>query len=112
MAAGDLDGFLRVLTPDVVFFPPNVAPKSGAEVEPWIREFLNDYAVEFQEHHHDEVLVAAQWALLRTSFRWKVGHRASGDGSIRLGNTVRVFRQDSANSWRLAREIWTTYPAA
>ena len=110
MAAGDVDGFLRILTPDAVFFPPNVAPKSGAAVAPWISEFLNGYNVEFQEHRHDEVLVAEQWALLRTSFRWRVTPLLSGDAFVRLGNTVRVFRQDSTQSWRLAREIWTTYP--
>jgi ketosteroid isomerase-like protein len=29
-----------------------------------------------------------------------------------MGNTVRLFRQDESGTWKLAREIWTTYPAA
>jgi len=111
MAAGDTAAFLRLLTRDVVFFPPNTPPKAGPAVEPWIGEFLRQYSVEFQEHHHDDVLVAAEWALLRTSFRWRVASCAGGEASVRLGHTVRVFRNESGQGWLLAREIWTTYPA-
>jgi ketosteroid isomerase-like protein len=110
MAAGDVAAFLRILAPDAVFFPPNEPPKSGSAVEPWISEFLAGYAVEFQEHGHDEVLLADGWALLRTGFRWTVAPRAGGQGFVRLGNTVRLFRQNEAGTWQLAREIWTTYP--
>jgi ketosteroid isomerase-like protein len=111
MASGDVAAFLRILAPDVVFFPPNEAPKSGPGVAPWIGEFLRGYTVEFQQHRHDDVLLADTWALLRTSFSWRVAPRAGGDAVVRLGNTVRLFRRDDAGAWQLAREIWTTYPA-
>ena len=111
MAAGDVGAFLRILAPDVVFFPPNEPPKSGSAVAPWIGQFLSGYTVEFQERHHDEVLLGHEWALLRTSFRWRVAPRAGGDAFVRLGNTVRLLRQDARGTWQLAREIWTTYPA-
>ena len=110
MARGDLAAFLGLLAPDVVFFPPNEPPKSGASVEPWMGAFLDGYTVEFQEHHHDEVLLGDDWALLRTRFRWRVVPRSGGDGFVRLGNTVRVFRLSGMGTWQLAREIWTTYP--
>jgi ketosteroid isomerase-like protein len=111
MARGDLAAFLRLLAPDVVFFPPNESPKSGSAVAPWIGEFLSGYTVDFQQYHHDDVFLADRWALLRTSFKWRVAPRAGGDALVRLGNTVRLFRQDDKGVWQLAREIWTTYPA-
>jgi ketosteroid isomerase-like protein len=111
MASGDVPAFLRILAPDVAFFPPNEPPKTGSAVAPWIGDFLSGYTVEFQQQHHDEVLLADDWALLRTGFRWRVAPRAGGDAVVRLGNTVRLFRRDDAGAWRLAREIWTTYPA-
>jgi len=111
MACGDVAAFLRILAPDVVFFPPNEVPKSGAAVATWIGAFLTGYEVEFLQHAHDEVLLAEDWALLRTSFRWKVVARASREDFVRLGNTVRVFRRQEDGRWQLAREIWTTYPA-
>jgi ketosteroid isomerase-like protein len=111
MASGDVAAFLHVLAPDVVFFPPNDAPKSGQKIAPWIGEFLKGYAVEFEQHQHDDVLVADNWAVLCTSFRWRVSPRAGGDALLRLGNTVRLFRRHEAGAWQLAREIWTTYPA-
>jgi ketosteroid isomerase-like protein len=111
MASGDVAAFLRLLAADVVFLPPNEAPKSGSAVAPWIEEFLRGYTVEFQLHHHDDVFLAGSWALLRTSFRWRVAPRAAGDALVRLGSTVRLFRQD-AGVWKLAREIWATYPTS
>jgi ketosteroid isomerase-like protein len=111
MARGDLAAFLRLLAPDVVFFPPNEPPRSGSAVAPWIGEFLSGYTVDFQQYHHDDVLLSDRWALLRTSFKWRVAPRAGGDALVRLGNTVRLFRQDDKGVWQLAREIWTTYPA-
>jgi ketosteroid isomerase-like protein len=111
MATGDVAAFLRLLAPDAVFFPPNEPPKSGAAVAPWIGEFLGGYTVEFQQHHHEDVLLGERWAVLRTAFQWSVAPRRGGETLVRLGNTVRLFRQDDTGSWRLAREIWTTYPA-
>jgi ketosteroid isomerase-like protein len=111
MASGDVPAFLRILAPDVVFFPPNDSPKSGLGVAPWIGEFLKGYTVEFQQHNHDDVFLADTWAVLRTSFRWRVCPRAGGDAVVRSGNTVRLFRRHEAGAWQLAREIWTTYPA-
>ena len=111
MANGEVDAFARLLAPDAIFFPPNEPPKSGPAVAPWIGGFIGAYAVSFVERHHDDVLLADGWALLRTGFWWKVTPRAGGEAIDRLGNTVRVFRQDEAGAWRLSREIWTTYPA-
>jgi ketosteroid isomerase-like protein len=111
MAKGDIKSFLGLLAPDVIFFPPNEPPKSGSAVAPWIHEFLRGYTVEFQQHQHDDVFLADGWALLRTGFRWQVTPRAGGDALVRLGNTVRLFRQDDTGAWQLAREIWTTYSA-
>jgi uncharacterized protein (TIGR02246 family) len=111
MASGDVEAFARLLAPDAIFFPPNEPPRSGADIAPWIRAFLGAYAVSFEEQRHDDVLLADGWALLRTGFRWKVTPRAGGAPIDRRGNTVRVFHQDESGAWRLAREIWTTYPA-
>jgi ketosteroid isomerase-like protein len=111
MARGDVASFLGLLAPDVAFFPPNTPPKSGSAVEPWIAEFLADFSVEFQQCQHHETLLGAGWAELRTAFRWKVTPRRGGEAVVRMGNTVRLFRQDESGTWKLAREIWTTYPA-
>jgi ketosteroid isomerase-like protein len=111
MASGDVAAFLDLLSPDVVFFPPNEAPRSGSAVAPWIGQFLSGYTVEFLRHRHDECFLAEGQALLRTSFKWRVTPRAGGEDLVRQGNTMRVFRQDETGAWRLTREIWTIYPA-
>jgi ketosteroid isomerase-like protein len=111
METGDVAALARLLAPDAIFFPPNEPPKSGATVAPWLGDFLRAFAVRFEERHHDDVLLADGWAVLRTGFRWKVTPRSGGAAIDRRGNTVRVFRQDAAGAWRLSREIWTTYPA-
>jgi ketosteroid isomerase-like protein len=111
MAIGDVSAFLRLLAPDAAFFPPNETPKSGSAVAGWIGEFLRGYAVEFLQSHHDEVWLADTWAVLRTSFRWRVAPRAGGDAFVRSGNTVRLFGKGDTGAWRLVREIWATYPA-
>ena len=112
MAKGDVAAFLRLLAPDAVFFPPNEPPKSGPEVAPWIGGFLSGFTVQFQERRHEDVLLGERWAALRTDFRWKVAPKGPGDAIVRRGTTVRLLRQDDGGAWRLAREIWTTYPAA
>jgi ketosteroid isomerase-like protein len=112
MEAGDVSRFLDLVTDDVIFFPPNSSPKTGDAVAPWIAEFLQGYTVAFQERRHDELLTSDDWAVLRTSFRWRVAPRAGGDGFVRRGNTVRVFRRAGNGSWQLAREIWNTFSPA
>jgi ketosteroid isomerase-like protein len=111
MACGDVAAFLSLLSPDVVFFPPNEAPRSGSAVAPWIGQFLSGYTVEFLSYRHDECFLAEGRALLRTSFKWRVTPRAGGEDFVRQGNSMRVFRQDETGAWLLTREIWTTYPA-
>jgi ketosteroid isomerase-like protein len=110
MESGDVAGFLTLLAPDTLFLPPNDSPKVGAAVGPWIADFLKDFRVHFQAHKHEEIITLGEWTVLRTSFRWSVIPRTGGDALVRLGNTVRFFRRDDAGSWRLAREIWNTYP--
>ncbi len=111
MERGDTAGFLRLLAPDAVFFPPNESPISGPAVGPWIGEFLSRYTVRFEQHRHEDVLLADRWAVLCTGFRWRVVPQDGGDAIVRLGNTVRLFRQNDTGAWQLAREIWNTYPA-
>jgi ketosteroid isomerase-like protein len=111
METGDVDAFLALLSSDVLFLPPNDSPKAREAVAPWIRRFIDGFSVKFLEHSHDETLLLGDWALLRTSFRWRVTPRAGGEALVRLGTTLRVFRREPAAPWRLAREIWNTYPA-
>jgi ketosteroid isomerase-like protein len=109
MESGDLAGFLKLLADDAVFFPPNSPPVAGAAVAPWIGEFLEAYRVTFETFRHEELLFLGEWAVLRTSFRWKVVSRTGQDSFLRLGTTVRTFRRTRTSVWRLAREIWNTY---
>ena len=111
MERGELAPLLGLLASDVVFFPPNDSPKAGDAVAPWLGDFMTRAIVQFQEYTHDEVVASGDWALLRTSFRWRVVPRSGGDAPLRLGTTMRLFRRDAAGDWRLAREIWNTYPA-
>lgn len=109
MEAGELEPLLELLADDVLFLPPNDAPKSGEAVAPWLGEFLRGFRVRFLDQRHDEILAHGDWAVLRTSFRWRVAPRAGGDALARCGTTVRTFRREADGAWRLAREIWNTY---
>jgi ketosteroid isomerase-like protein len=110
MESGNAAAFVALLAPDAIFLPPNDSPKEGAAVGPWMAEFLEGFKVHFQEREHEEIVMLGEWAVLRTSFRWSVVPRTEGDALVRFGNTVRFFRRGRTGSWRLAREIWNTYP--
>jgi hypothetical protein len=84
MADGNVAAFLGLLAPDVAFFPPSTPPKSGSAVEPWIAEFLAGFSVKFQQWQHDETLLGAGWAVLRTGFRWQVAPRGGGEALVRM----------------------------
>jgi ketosteroid isomerase-like protein len=83
MESADVPAFMALLAPDVLFLPPNDRPKEGGGVAPWIREFLKGFGVVFQGRSHEELLRLGEWAVLRTSFRWRVAAPVStGDASL------------------------------
>jgi len=106
MERGELASLLGLLASDAVFFPPNDSPKTGNAVGPWLQDFMNRAIVHFR---HDEVVTHGEWAVLRTSFQWRVVPRSGEEATARRGTTLRMFRRDAAGAWRLAREIWNTY---
>jgi diadenosine tetraphosphate (Ap4A) HIT family hydrolase len=80
MRDGDSEAFATILTDDAVMLPPNVLPKTGAELRRWLGEFLEGFRVEWLSLTHDETVVSGDLAYHVYTYAWRVTPKKGGDG--------------------------------
>jgi len=101
----DVDGYLELLTEDIVWLPPGQPALSGKEAfESWVRPFFERFSYEFVIGEA-EVRMAGDWAVERGTFQTKM--RSLDDGQVgRHGGTYLVlWRRDIDDTWRIERYI-------
>jgi len=107
---GDIDACLAILTDDALFMPSNEATKYGDELRQWLRDFLEQFAIEVLNYEDEEFVLAGDWAFHRYTIDWKVAPKAGGDTVLSQLKGIHILRRQSDGSWKLAREIWNANP--
>ena len=105
-AAGDIDRYLAILAEDGVYMPPSTPPKAGAELRHWLREFVENFSVEWQDFVHGETVVAENLAFHDYAYRWKVTPKAGGQPVVGQGKGIHIAKRQPDGSWKLVRNIW------
>jgi ketosteroid isomerase-like protein len=111
MRDGRSDACLAQYTDDAILLPPNLLPKTGAELRDWMSDFLRRFRVEWLSFNHDEMTVGRDLAYHRYSYTWRVTPRDGGASTVASGKGLQILRRARDGSWRIAREIWNANPA-
>jgi len=103
--AADVDGFIDVLTEDVVMDPwtgPAISGRAGA------RDLLATMLShsEFSARYEiDEIVIMGEWAFDRGNWYEHIRRKATGEELDAVFGTLQLYRRDD-QQWKLARLIW------
>ena len=110
IAAGDFERYLSLLSPEAVFMPPNVAPKSGDELRTWLRDFLNQFSIRLHHFAHGETIICGDVASHVYGCSWTAAPKSGGPGTLMHFKGMHILRRQRDGSWKITRNIWNTHP--
>jgi len=101
---GDRAAYAALLTPDIVFSPPDRAAVVGKPaVERWAAESFFDPFTVRMTFELDEVQASGDWAWARGRFVNNLTPIAGGEPIVASGDFLNVFRRAADGSWQFAR---------
>ncbi len=108
--AGDLDATMALYAPDAMSMPPDGPAVSGADaLRDWYAPAFTEYTMELTTTV-DDVLVAADLAVLRASYDQQLVPKDGGPPTTQLGSWLIVLRAMEDGSWKLWRDMWSAVP--
>lgn len=110
-AKGDFEQYNAILADNAVFMPPNGHPRSGCELRTWLRQFLEDFAVEWVSFQHGDVAIDGRYGYHSYEYEWRVTPRTGGETTVSCGKGLHVLRREADGSWKIVREIWNFSPS-
>jgi ketosteroid isomerase-like protein len=111
IGSGDVERYFAILTEDAVFLPPNLMPLTGKELRQWLRDFLNQVAIEFLQSGHGETVVARDWAWHEYTCSWRATPKSGAPPAVLHFKGAHLIRRAPDGTWKLARNIWNLNPA-
>lgn len=106
VAESNFDIYSSILTKDSEFMPPNSLPLSGEELLFWLKDFMENFNVEWIEFLHKNIEAVESLGFHEYSFRWRLIPKKGGDTKEHKGKGIHILRKESDGSWKIAREIW------
>ncbi len=110
IADDDIEGYLAVLTEDAVFLPPGLPSMGGEELRVSLREFLEQWRVEWLGFRHDETEISGDLAFHRFSYSWRLEPKSGGQLQVAHGKGLHILRRCDGDSWKIAREVRNDRP--
>lgn len=107
--AGDVDGFIALMAPDIIVLPPNGPAVSGRDaVRAWLEDFMEAFAVSFSSYMTDDVIVEGDLAVERFSGEWTVTPRVEGEPLTESLKGLHLYRRQPDGSWLMTHDIWNS----
>jgi ketosteroid isomerase-like protein len=104
--SGDVQGFIDIITDDVVFDSPNRPPAIGKDA---IRSLSEAVFGRFDYHatySPEELVIEGNWAFDRGLWIEKRTPKDGGNPTeVRFG-ILQLYQRQGDGSWKLARSIW------
>ena len=106
--AGDAERFLGILSDDVVIMPPNEQVVRGEQAGPWLRAFLDQFAMQLEPYSNEQFVVAGDWAFHLYSYEWTLTPKAGGEPITDKGKGIHILQRQPDGSWLLAVDAWSS----
>lgn len=106
VAESNFKKYSSLLTKDSEFLPPNSLPLTGKELLLWLKNFTDNFQVEWLEFLHKNVEAVESLGFHEYSFRWRLTPKKGGDSTEHKGKGIHILRRENNGSWKIAREIW------
>jgi ketosteroid isomerase-like protein len=110
IADDDIDRYLPLLSDDALFLPPGLPSIRGEELHAWLREFHDQWRVEWLAYHHNETEVVGDLAFHRFSFSRRLEPKSGGQLQVSHGKGLHILRRSADGEWTIARETWNDRP--
>jgi uncharacterized protein (TIGR02246 family) len=102
--AGDVEAVLELIAEDAVFLTPGHSPIEGrARFETSLRKVLTTHRIESTGNVR-EVVVVGDLAYCVTALTVRMTPHPSGEGHVRSGYAISIFRRGPDGTWRLSRD--------
>ena len=109
----NVTAFMSYIEDDAIIAPPADQPVSGKEaVEQWYKVFLTKYRTSSLNLTGKEVFVGEHWAAEFGHFDWSLQPVDGSPVVLDHGTYMQVWRLKPDGTWRFAREVWNSSPAA
>ena len=106
--AGDLDAVAALLTDDIVWMPQEKPTSIGKEAFRLYWVALFEQFVFDRTLTHDEVIVAGDWAIHRSTLGGTVTPKAGGESLPLSSKAIDILRRQPDGSWKHARVIFNS----
>lgn len=111
--AGDIDRILQIVADDFEIMPPGQPALSGAAGREFLQGFVRQFRADLQPFRNEEIIMCGEWAIQRLTYEITLRPKSGGDPITERGDGFHIFRRDGATgSWRLVKDISTSFPAA
>ncbi len=111
MSRGDTGQYWAILAEDAVFLPPNATAKQGRALRIWLKDFLEQFAVEWLQTTDGETIVAGELAYHDYAYTMRSTPRAGGEPVIGHGKGLHVLRREEGG-WKIVRNVWNAVPGS
>lgn len=109
----NVPAFISHIDDDAIIAPPGDQPVSGKKaVEQWYKDFLTKYRTSSLNLTSKEVFVGETWATEFGRFDWGLQPVDGSPVLLDHGSYMQVWRRQPDGTWRFAREVWNSSPAA
>ena len=106
--AGSVEGFLTVLTEDVIGMPPNEPAIIGKDaVGSWMQNLLDQFAVQ-ADYTASDIVVAGDWAFEHFSGNWTLTPKAGGEPIAETFKGIHIYQRQADGSWKIAWDTWNS----
>jgi uncharacterized protein (TIGR02246 family) len=106
--AGDAGAWAAQFADDGVQMPPNAPANIGMPmIAGFCHAMLSQFRVQFALSV-DEVRIAGPWAFERGSYSISLSAGAGGPPMHETGKYITIYEKQSAETWRIARDIWNS----
>lgn len=107
--AGDVAAAMTLYDANVVVMAPNAPASTGlAENEKGIRDFLSAFTVKDFTVTANEVMVAGDMVISRSTWKMTIAPKAGGPDMPDNGKSLTVWKQQADGSWKIFRDIWNS----
>jgi ketosteroid isomerase-like protein len=110
--AGDIRGYLALLSDDAVFMPQNVASKTGDDLRQRLRGFLDRVAIEYLRFAHGETVIRDDLACHAYTCSWTATPKSGGQPALMCFKGIHVLRRQPGGHWKTSRSIWNANPTS